>query len=197
MNKKTIFITRTALFLAFLLVAQYLGSLIGIPVIKQLVTGSLVNAILLLSTVFCGFFGGLLIAVVSPFLAFAIGITPLPSLVIVPFIAVGNMAIVSLTGMGLKLSNEKITNRMHLMMTQIGSMVLGSFVKFGLIYFGVIVICLPIILQQKPTASHATISNALTTAFTWTQLFTALIGSAIAIILIPIMKKALSKRKEV
>ncbi len=188
MNKKIINITRTAIFLAVLLVGQYIGTLIGVPIVKQLVTGSIVNLLLILSTVYCGLFGGLLIAIASPFLAFALGITPLPSIILVPFIAIGNVLIVLISGMVLRYSVNRIQDRNKRLIVQIGGSIIGSFVKFGAIYIGVIVIALPLILSQKPEASHATITNALTTAFTWTQLFTALIGSAFAITLLPIIK---------
>ena len=62
MSKKTLFITRTAALLALLVVLQAITKSAG-----QIVTGSCVNAVLSLSALLCGFWSGLIVALVSPF----------------------------------------------------------------------------------------------------------------------------------
>ena len=59
----------------------------------QFVTGSCVNAVLAAATLLGGFASGLIVAVVSPFLAFLLGIGP-KLIEVVPAIAIGNLALV-------------------------------------------------------------------------------------------------------
>ena len=83
MSKKIRRITQTALMLALLVALQALTKPLG-----QLVTGSFVNGILAVCALVCGFGCGLTVAVVSPLMAFALGIAP--NLVTVLPIMLGN-----------------------------------------------------------------------------------------------------------
>jgi hypothetical protein len=87
MNGKVLWITRTAVFIALLIVMQAATSSLG-----QYVTGSIVNLILIVSVMTCGYLSGIAVAIVSPIFAKLLGIGPLWSLI--PFIALGNIAIV-------------------------------------------------------------------------------------------------------
>ena len=89
MKNKILWITRTAVMLALLVVVQYVTSFIPKPV-QQYVTGSCVNAVLAVAVLMSGFWSGTAVAVVSPFVAFLFGIGP-QLLPIVPAIAAGNL----------------------------------------------------------------------------------------------------------
>ena len=81
---------RTAIFLALLIAVQFVTRSMG-----QYVTGSLVNLVLIAAALMCGLWGGLAVAVLSPFCAFLIGIGPaFPQ--IVPAVALGNAVLVVL-----------------------------------------------------------------------------------------------------
>ncbi|MFR5385985.1 MAG: hypothetical protein ACLTGT_02910 [Oscillospiraceae bacterium] len=69
MNKKTLWITETAVMIALLVALQWATKPLG-----QFVTGSCVN--LVLGYRRCGWPGGLTVALVGPFFAFLLGISP-------------------------------------------------------------------------------------------------------------------------
>lgn len=87
---KTRTLTRTAMALALLVALQY-----GTRSFGQLVTGSLVNLVLCVTALYLGWGSGLILALISPLLAWLLGIGPaFPALV--PCIALGNAAYVLL-----------------------------------------------------------------------------------------------------
>lgn len=69
--KKTIWIVRTAVCLALLLVLQVATKSLG-----QFVTGSCVNLVLAMAALTGGVWSGVIVAVISPFCAYALGIGP-------------------------------------------------------------------------------------------------------------------------
>ena len=89
MRKNIRWITETALLLALLVVLQAATKGFG-----QLVTGSCVNAVLALTVLLCGMASGVTIALISPVLAYFLGIAP--QLVVVPAIMAGNVVFVVL-----------------------------------------------------------------------------------------------------
>ena len=89
MNPKIRWITRTAILLALLVTLQALTKGFG-----QIVTGSCVNAILAIAALFGGIGCGLTIALISPVLAFLLGIAP--QVLTVPAIMAGNAVYVLL-----------------------------------------------------------------------------------------------------
>ncbi len=84
-------ITRTAILLALCIASQFLKNT------SIFITGPIVNAILVIATLSCGFLGGGIIALVSPFTAWMITGNPIMSAVpTVPFaIALGNLILVA------------------------------------------------------------------------------------------------------
>ena len=88
MNKKTLWLTRTAMLIALLLVLQSVTKGAG-----QYVTGSCVNAVLAVAALVSGIQSAAVVALVSPFAAFLLGIGP-QLLPIVPAIALGNLVYV-------------------------------------------------------------------------------------------------------
>ena len=89
MSKKVRWITETAVMLALLVTLQALTKPAG-----QLVTGSCVNAVLAVSVLLAGLGSGITVAVLSPVLAYLLGVAP--QLVTVPAIMVGNTVLVVL-----------------------------------------------------------------------------------------------------
>lgn len=86
-KKRIIRITRTAVFLALLIVLQAATAPLG----NTLLTGSVVNFLLITSVMLCGPASGFTVAVLSPVLARFLGIGPLWALI--PFIIAGNITI--------------------------------------------------------------------------------------------------------
>ena len=71
MKNKTVYIVYTAMLTALLVAVQWATSGMG-----QLVTGSCVNTVLGVSALVFGFWSALVVALVSPFCAFLLGIGP-------------------------------------------------------------------------------------------------------------------------
>ena len=90
MKNKTYWIAETAVMIALLVALQWATKPLG-----QFVTGSCVNLVLGVSTLVGGVWCGAVVAIASPFCAFLVGVGP-AKLLIVPFIAVGNVMLVLL-----------------------------------------------------------------------------------------------------
>lgn len=98
-SSKIRFITRTALGVALVVVAQLIGKLIpSIAVIfgpfsvSQLITGTLVNCVLVVFTLRVGVWSGVVIGILSSILATLLGVGPIVPAV-TPLIAAGNALI--------------------------------------------------------------------------------------------------------
>ena len=89
MNKKVLWITETAVMLALLVALQAVTKPMG-----QLVTGSFVNAVLAVTVLIAGLYSGITVAIISPVLAYLLGIAP--QILTVPAIMVGNVVFVVL-----------------------------------------------------------------------------------------------------
>ena len=178
MNRKLRWITETGLMLALLITLQALTKPAG-----QLLTGSCVNALLAAAVLLGGLGCGLTVALCSPVLAFLLGIAP--QILTVPAIMVGN----SLFVLVLHLLRGKTG------LGQVVSLVVAAAVKFASLY-GLVgwVLCgllAPSLLSSgvmKPP-----MLKMLPAMFSWPQLVTALIGGGLAMVLVPIVKKALKR----
>lgn len=177
-NNKVMYITQTAVMLALLIGVQLLTRSFG-----QFVTGSMVNLILLVSVFIIGIYGGLTIAVLSPLLAFLSGIGP-AFIQIIPFIAIGNALFVVLAWLIAK-NFIGCSSSKEIAISSLGLMV-ASITKFLFLWVGVVLFALPLIpgIKEKQIA-------VMSAAFSWPQLVTALIGSVMAMIIIPQLKKAI------
>lgn len=177
-KKRILWITRTAILLALLIVIQAITAPFGIP----LITGSLVNLILIVTVVTCGFSSGLTVAVISPIVAKLVGIGPL--WVLIPFIALGNCTLILLWHViGKRIFKEKLIGYFVALVT-------GAAGKFLVLYLSIVQMMIPLFLHlpEKQAA-------AISATFSFSQLFTALIGGIIAIMLLPIVKKATAARE--
>ena len=178
MNKKIRWITETALMLALLVSLQALTKPVG-----QLLTGSCVNLILAVTTLYCGLSSALVVAFVSPVLAFLLGIAP--QVLTVPAIMAGNCAF----ALALYFVSGKSLWR------QILSCLAAAAVKFGVLYGAVAGLICGVFANSLLQSGmlKAPMLQALPVTFGLTQLITALIGSAVALPLVVVLKKAVRK----
>lgn len=175
MNLKILTLTKTAVSVALLIAVQFATN--GLQ--NQLITGSLVNLILIVSAVYVGLFGGITVAVISPVLAFLLGIGP-KFIPLIPVIIVGNIVIVVLMHFAYKLSYEK-QNISWLI--RIGGLIVSAAAKFLSLFF-LVRIAVTYFLTIPPK-----VQTVIFTAFSVTQLFTALIGGVFSLIIIAALKK--------
>mgnify|MGYP001077354918 CR=1 FL=1 len=178
MSNKTLWIAKTGLGLALVIVAQYIGSVTGA---NQLVTGSLVNLVLLVVAA-TSLSSGLIVATVSPFIAFLFGIGP-KLIYIIPAICIGNMIIVFIYNRALKLQGTK--GGFASVAYPAAGVIVGAAIKALFLWFAVNKVIVPLIADIKPP-----MKANFATMFSWPQLFTALIGGAIAIAILPALKRA-------
>lgn len=189
MNKRTVRLAQTAVMLALLICLQWVGGMIPLPLLKQLVTGSCVNAVLAAATLLAGVSVGAALALVSPVFAYLFGIAP-PVILTVPLIMLGNLSYVLILG---SLGGKQLWR-------QIGALAVASGVKFGVLYLlglkvfgGLLFGTLEgTMLLGKPLMNQAVV-KAMSNAFSWVQLVTALIGGALVLAIAPILRKALHK----
>lgn len=181
MNKKIRWITETAVMLALLVSLQALTKPMG-----QLVTGSCVNAVLAVSALVGGLSCGLTVALISPILAFLLGIAP--QILTVPAIMVGNSVFVVLLSLLADKSGRNIGK-------QLVAWIAAAAAKFVSLY-AIVVWLICGVLSENLLASgvmNAPMLKALPATFSWPQLFTALIGGAVALLIVPVVRKALHK----
>ena len=176
-------LTETAVLLALLVTLQAVTKNFG-----QLVTGSCVNAILAIATLFTGLGSGIVISLISPVLAFLLGIAP-NFITVLPIMA-GNACFALLLHL---LCKKPLWTRPVAVCT-------AAAVKFGVLYLLVVkVICglaADALLGKKLGQTVLLAPKMLTmlpAMFTWPQLFTALIGGGTALLIVPVLKKALHR----
>jgi len=181
MNRKIRRVTETAVMLALLVVLQALTKPLG-----QLVTGSVVNAVLAVTVLVAGLGSGITVALISPVLAYLLGIAP--QILTVPAIMIGNCVYVSLLYC-IAGKNSKAVAR------QVIAWLAAAAAKFAVLYAVVIwVICGA--LAENLLASGVLkepMLQVLPATFSWPQLVTALIGGAAAMLIVPVLRKALKK----
>ena len=181
MNKKLRWITETAIMLALLVTLQTLTKPLG-----QLVTGSCVNTVLAVSALAGGLSCGLTVALISPVLAFLLGIAP--QILTVPAIMVGNAVFVVLLSLLTDKSGKKIGKQLIAWIT-------AAVAKFAALY-AIVVLLICGVLSESLLASgvmKAPMLKVLPATFSWPQLITALIGGAVALLIFPVLRKALHK----
>lgn len=180
MNKKLRWITETAIMLALLVSLQALTKGFG-----QLVTGSCVNAILAISVLVGGLSSGITVALVSPVLAFLLGIAP--QILTVPAIMVGNTVYVVLLYV--------IAGNSKNIVRKVVAWVVAAAAKFAALYAIVVGLICGVLSSNLLAAGvmKEPMLKALPATFSWPQLFTALIGGAVALLIVPVLRKALKK----
>ena len=181
MNKKIRSITETAVLLALLVTLQALTKPMG-----QLVTGSCVNAILAVAVLVAGLGSGVTIALISPVLAYLLGIAP--QILTVPAIMVGNTVYVLVLHF---LVGKDGRNAVIKVMGWLAA----AIAKFAALYFIVVKIVCGVLAPSLLSSGvmKEPMLKALPATFSWPQLFTALIGGAVALAIVPVLKKALKR----
>lgn len=154
-DKRTQFLTRTAMLLAMTLVFQNLRLFIGTSFYIQFIIGSLVNAALIVSVGKVNVYSGLIIGVLAPIVAFIQGQIPLP--LIIPVVAGGNAIYVFLFRL---VKNKNLY----------AAVVAGAIFKYIFMFIGIVIVLK--IFSQVPEQK----AEAIMLSFSWPQLITALIG---------------------
>lgn len=170
MNKNTKNLVLASLFLTIVIVIQLIGRFN--PEISRVVVGPIVNAVLLLTVYFCGRRFGLIMPFLTPLLALAVGqLNPLLA-PFIPFIMLGNLVFV----IPFILLHTSLVKR-------IVGIIIGSGLKYLIMSFAatnaVTVFGLNI---------PANVAKMLPVAFGSVQLFAALAGGALALVLIETLK---------
>ena len=188
MNKNIRWITETAALLALLICLQWAGSMIPEQTIKQLVTGSCVNAVLAVAALFAGMSSGITVALISPVCAFLFGIAP--NLITVVPIMLGNTCYVVLLRL---LSGKSLWQKP-------AAVAVAAVAKFAVLYLLVVQVVCNLAsgsLLGKKLGDAVLLAppmlKMLPVMFTWPQLITALVGGALAMLIVPVLKKALHK----
>ena len=181
-QKSILWITRTAILIALLIVLQVITKGFG-----QYVTGSAVNLILIVSVLVGGLSCGITVAVLSPLFAFLIGIGP-AFIQIVPFMMVGNLVLVLIWHL---ISGGVDTFNMKGYVTYAAALLAAALAKFSVFYFGLVKLLLPVLVDSAIVKAPQ--AAVITTAFSLPQLITASIGGGLALIIAPLLKKAVRR----
>lgn len=131
--------------------------------LSQAFTGPAVNAMLFIAAATVGMGGGALIGLITPWVALSVGILKPVLAPAVPFIMLGNASLVVVYGLARRLNDYL-------------AILAASLVKF-LILFGAV----RFVLELNPKVSAA---------LQFPQLFTALGGGAIALVVLKVLKAA-------
>ena len=181
MKKKILWITETAVMLAALVALQYITKPLG-----QLVTGSCVNLVLAVTVLLVGASGGVTVALISPVMAYLLGIAP--QILTVPAIMVGNTVFVLMLHALVSRSEGKIS-------VQVTGWILAAVAKFAVLYLIVAKLICGVLAEDllSSGALKEPMLKALPATFSWPQLLTALIGGGLALLIVPTVRKAVKK----
>ena len=129
---------------------------------------------------------GLTVALISPVLAFLLGIAP--QILTVPAIMVGNSVYVVLMFVLADRSGKKLAK-------QVVAWLAAAAAKFAALYAIVVGLICGVLSESLLAAGtlKPPMLKALPATFSWPQLVTALIGGAVALLMVPVLRKALKK----
>jgi hypothetical protein len=145
----------------------------GLP---QPVTGPLVNALLLLTVEWGSIGEALLVGMITPMGAALRGILPLPLLVMIPFISLGNAILIGLYG-AIRKKNRWVA---------LGAAALAkSLFLYGAATF---LILRPLHLETPGNPQVVTIPGAFLTMMSWPQFITAIAGGLLAFGILKVRK---------
>ena len=158
MKLKTRQITVTAILLAICIVSQFFKNL------NVYITGPIINAALILTTVYAGLACGIILSVITPITSFF------------PCIMIGNIILV----LAVALLRSKFGKKAGLPV----SIVIGAVLKA--LFMGILISL--IILPNMLPAKMQPMLHVLQLQFSVTQLITALIGGVYAIIILAVLR---------
>lgn len=177
-KKKILWITRTALLIALLITLQW--STAGTQVFAgQYITGSLVNCVLAVAVLLCGLGSGITVAIVSPVCAFLLGIGP-KLVQVIPAIVLGNLVLVMVLCFLLGKQSASLWR-------QGVAALAAAAAKFGMLYLAVVQVVIPALGLTIPEKQAA----ALQVMFSYPQFVTALIGTIVALLVLPVLRKVI------
>lgn len=176
-KRKSLWITYTATFIALLIVMQ----LATAPLANPIITGSIVNLLLIISVMTCGLSSGIIVAIISPVLAKLVGIGPLWG--IIPFIAAGNVVLIVIWNF---VGNIKLKYKI---IAHIIALIVAAAAKFAVLFISIVKIAVPYLLDLPQKQAEV-----ITGMFSYPQLLTASIGGAAAVLILPVLLRAISKR---
>lgn len=179
-HSRVLWITQTAVLVALLIALQWASA--GTQAFAgQYITGSLVNCVLALAALLAGVWSGVVVAILSPFFAFLLGIGP-KLIQIVPCIALGNLVYVLVLWLLLGEKVQPVWYRgLGLAAAAVG--------KFLTLYIAVVKVVIPVM----GSGLKAPQIRTFTAMFSWPQLVTALIGGTVALLILPLVRKAVRK----
>lgn len=162
-NTKTI--TLTGVLLAICIIFQFFKG------ISPLISGPVVNAIIIIATAAVGLWSGTAIALLSPIVAYILGATPILQIIplMIPVIMAGNWIMVGATALYKK--NDDV-------LRGVATLIVGAVCKAAFLWIMVAFVMLPIFGKNIPTPQQI----AMKTMFSTVQLITALIGILIALL---------------
>lgn len=174
LKSRSLWVTRTAIFIALIIVLQFITAPFG----NILITGSLVNLLLVVSVMTCGLSSGIAVSMLSPVMAKLFGIGPFWG--IIPFIILGDLTLSAVWYfIGGKAKLRKPT-------AYIIALVAAAVAKFLILYFSIVKLAVPILLKL-PNQQANVVSNM----FSVPQLITAVIGGAAATAILPVLQKSI------
>lgn len=168
----------TATMLAIALVFQ-----LGFAQFSQPLVGPLVNMTLFLTTALVGIPAGILVGCCTPVAAFVLGIMPV--LPVLPVVAIGNVVLVLLYGLVRRLSGN--VNSVKSSWKDIPAVLAAALGKFSVLALA-IRFFVPLLMPK--------VAPKLVEAFSLPQLFTALIGGAVALLLLRFLPASIVNRRK-
>ena len=155
---------------ALLTLAVLIGIAIAAPLLfkQQLITGTIVNATLIIGVSLLGARDGLLIGLLPSSVALATGLLSPALAPLIPFIIIGN-AILVLTFSYLSRINYWV------------GVIVGSLLKFGFLY-GTSTVVIGLLINKQ-------VAPAVAQMLSWPQLVTALAGGILAFGLVKLVRK--------
>lgn len=183
-KRSVLWLTQTAIGIALVLIAQLISKVIpalaviaGPFNVSQLITGTLVNTILIIFTVIVGVRSGVTIGMLSSVLATLLGIGPIFP-IITPFIAIGNALLV--------ITYYLFHKKQHRPYFYI-AIVVAAAIKCAFLWCTV-----PFALNYVPDIQPIQ-RTMLSLMFSWPQGITALCGGLISAVIYPLLSHALNK----
>ncbi len=176
-QNKTFPLILSGLFIALAVTTQYIGK--AIPFFNQILVGSIINAILISSVLYCGVYYACLVSLLTPITAFLIGVIPSLQGPFVPFICIGNLSLVVAFSILMKLTN---TYKEYI------GIIVSAIIKFIFLFISAqyLIELFGLNLPEK-------MIQALKVSMGIMQFITALIGGTLAILI----NKMLKKRKAI
>ncbi|MDR3552794.1 MAG: ECF transporter S component [Clostridia bacterium] len=180
-NKNLLWLTTTAVLLALIVVAQLIP--VQVPPVKQLVTGSLVNLILIVATTAVGLWSGVALAGLSPFINLALGQLPAP--VMAPVVAIGNIILVLIVWLFFRMARDKSNGTQTAV--NISGIVLAAVLKCAFLWSVTAGAIAPLLAGKAAQAKIALLINMMS----WPQAVAAVIGGLIALAVLPPVRRFL------